>query len=546
MSKRVRETGAPKGAVGVGPAAVSQAKQKLWSQLVDGSTGGGDNYLSRAESELRSRLNIAFTQRVSTSLLVVGPVGSGKKRLVESLLATYNVGKGKCGIAVARIKGLVCTTDQQALCSIADQFLLRSGVGFEKNVTVVLRDLEAHFRQCMIDGHPAVVLLEDIHIFAARDKQVLIYTLLDFMHKQECLFVVVGLTPCAHLNSLLEKRVLSRLNAQFVYVPPVTGDDVIAELRRRLCLCSASPTTTTTNTRDDNGGGGGVAVVLEGEEAEALAAYFKRFDVGVDAMFSEPNSSGGSGLCFALRRYCEWGKGISHFLRAAQLAVALLTPEEPWLTAAGLEAALYSQDPPSLVERLAGLPALELRLFAAVVRLHGRKMGEGAVVAEAAAVQMDSAGDSGAAALSATGGGGGSLSLASSSRGKVSKKGDRSITIEETLREFELLTGALRTKETTSARLVQGLQALAAAGLVLLTNTSAGGAHPKPAPASLLSDRTLVVMLPPEHEARAAFSKRGGAADAGRARVGRPVPTIIMSDRIRSAVLEPLRPVPLG
>ena len=527
----------------ISAAAVSQAKQKLWSQLVDGCTGGGDSYLSRAESELRSRLNIAFTQRVSTSLLVVGPVGSGKKRLVESLLATYNVGKGKCGIAVARIKGLVCTTDQQALCSIADQFLLRSGVGFEKNVTVVLRDLEAHFRQCMIDGHPAVVLLEDIHIFAARDKQVLIYTLLDFMHKQECLFVVVGLTPCAHLNSLLEKRVLSRLNAQFVYVPPVTGDDVIAEFRRRLRLCSANPTPST------NADDGGMAIVKEGEEAEALAAYFKRFDVGVDAMFAEP-SSAGAGLCFALRRYCEWGKGISHFLRAAQLAVALLTPEEPWLTAAGLEAALYSQDPPSLAERLAGLPGLELRLFAAVVRLHGRKMGEGAVAAEAAAVQMDSAGEGGAAGLSAAVGGGGALPLASSSssgRGKASKKGgDRSITIEEALREFELLTTALRTKETTSARLVQGLQALAAAGLVLLTNASAGGAHPKPAPASLLSDRTLVVMLPPEHEARAAFSERGGGADGGRARVGRPVPTIIVSDRIRSAVLEPLRPVPLG
>lgn len=51
-----------------------------------------------------------------------------------------------------------------------------------------------------------MVLLQDLHIFAAREKQVLIYTLLDFMHQADMLFVVIGLTPCAHISSLLEKR----------------------------------------------------------------------------------------------------------------------------------------------------------------------------------------------------------------------------------------------------------------------------------------------------------------------------------------------------
>jgi hypothetical protein len=61
-------------------------------------------------------------------------------------------------------------------------------------------------------------VLEDIDIFATKEKQVLIYTLLDFMHRKDQLLVVIGTTTRAHLPTLLEKRTASRLNAQFVYV----------------------------------------------------------------------------------------------------------------------------------------------------------------------------------------------------------------------------------------------------------------------------------------------------------------------------------------
>ena len=100
--------------------------------------------------------------------------------------------------------------------------------------TMALEDLEDHFKQCYLNGTPAVIVLEDIDIFASREKQVLIYTLLDFMHKKDQLLVVIGTTSKAHLPTLLEKRTASRLNAQFVYVPPASGMDICQVLS--VCL----------------------------------------------------------------------------------------------------------------------------------------------------------------------------------------------------------------------------------------------------------------------------------------------------------------------
>jgi hypothetical protein len=114
---------------------------------------------------------------------------------------------------------------------------------------------------------------------------------------------------------------------------------------------------------------------------------------------------------------------------------------------------------------------------------------------------------------------------------------------------IELMTAALRTKETTTARLMLGLQALASQGLLLLTNAagaaSAAAAAHRPVPSRLLSERSLVVMLPPEYEVREAFGARPefeGLVARSRG-VGRSVPTLVLSERVRGAVLDPLKPL---
>ena len=226
---------------------VRSAKQELWRRLDGHAWAQGQEAdrnlqgsLGEAERDVKTKLHMAFENRVSTSLIVVGPEGSGKNFVVESVLASLKREQSKDkqeddenGLSIARVRGQV-NSDHHALCFIAYQLCKRESK--DRNVVVALEDLEEHFKLCHHNGTPAVIVLEDIDIFATREKQVLIYTLLDFMHRKDQLLVVVGTTARAHLPTLLEKRTASRLNAQFVYVAPPTGKDMCQILSMCLTL----------------------------------------------------------------------------------------------------------------------------------------------------------------------------------------------------------------------------------------------------------------------------------------------------------------------
>jgi Cdc6-like AAA superfamily ATPase len=91
---------------------VSICKEILWRQLNSNSDLA---HLSKEENQIKSRLKDAFDRRVSTSILVVGPTGSGKRELVEKVMIDYcSEGINSSNpISVARINGLVHLNDNQ-------------------------------------------------------------------------------------------------------------------------------------------------------------------------------------------------------------------------------------------------------------------------------------------------------------------------------------------------------------------------------------------------------------------------------------------------
>lgn len=91
---------------------VSKCKETLWKQLNQNSDIG---HLANEEGQIKSRLVDAFDRRVSTSILVVGPTGSGKRELVEKVMIDYcSEGiKNSKPVSVARINGLVHLNDNQ-------------------------------------------------------------------------------------------------------------------------------------------------------------------------------------------------------------------------------------------------------------------------------------------------------------------------------------------------------------------------------------------------------------------------------------------------
>lgn len=91
---------------------VSICKVVLWKQLNSNS----DLYhLVNEEIQIKSRLVDAFDRRVSTSILVVGPTGSGKRELVEKVMIDYCTEglHNSRPVSVARINGLVHLNDNQ-------------------------------------------------------------------------------------------------------------------------------------------------------------------------------------------------------------------------------------------------------------------------------------------------------------------------------------------------------------------------------------------------------------------------------------------------
>ena len=486
---------------------VQRAKQELWVKLHGNSHSKqalGLSYLNRVEEDIRSRLDLAFQQKMSTSLLVIGPSGSGKKAIIDGVLESYTRNHHRdsntesctsspstgTSFSVARIQGQVCSSDQDALCSIAGQLCLRPTTG--RDLSTALEDLEDHFRQCALNGRPAVIVLQDVHAFATREKQVLIYTLLDYMHKSDMLFVVIGCTPCAHLQYMLEKRVLSRLNAQFVYVPPATGEDVCDVLARRLTLN-----------------------LIGGSTEQAYRKQFNAkiralFGVGDDSIcgrgkgttkkraFSRSSSEPEPELLRVIQGYAEWGKGLSHFLRVTHLVTCRLTQEEPYMHGSTFIDALSGQDPYTLTERLSALPLHELHLFGCIARLHGRLGKE--------------------------------RSSLSGSRASSTKAPSAAVHVDEVLQELDRLTGAFRRNESTRSRAFLGLISLVQVGLITLC----GGAG-KSVAARLVTDQTLVALQPPMYEILAAFHPNIDSQEIGRKRS-----PLVLSDRVRRAVLEPL------
>ena len=91
---------------------VSICKEILWRQL---NTNSDLTHLIKEEKQIKSRLKDAFDRRVSTSILVVGPTGSGKRELVEKVMIDYcsdGIDSSSL-ISVARINGLVHLNDNQ-------------------------------------------------------------------------------------------------------------------------------------------------------------------------------------------------------------------------------------------------------------------------------------------------------------------------------------------------------------------------------------------------------------------------------------------------
>lgn len=168
------------------------------SSLLALESNAGLVHLAKEKRKVKKAFDLAFQYKLSTSLIVIGSNRAESFELVRAVLRGYaneifhasSVGDrfAKSKNYAAVVNGSLHNNDQEALVDIANQFLVRRDG--DSNGNLALEDLEDHFRQCRCDGIPAIIVIEDFHVFTKRKRQTLIYALLDLMHKKDLLFTV--------------------------------------------------------------------------------------------------------------------------------------------------------------------------------------------------------------------------------------------------------------------------------------------------------------------------------------------------------------------
>ncbi|XP_061726617.1 origin recognition complex subunit 4 isoform X1 [Cydia pomonella] len=173
-------------------------------------------------------------QGESHSALLIGPRGSGKTTLVNSVL--HRLGK-EADLAsdaiIVKLNGHLHHDDKVALKSITAQMQLENSVGdrvfgtFAENLSFLLSCLKS------ADSHSKsmIFLLEEFHAFCHSARtQTLLYNLFDITHARQAPMCVLGITNRLDVMETLEKRVKSRFSHRHIFIFPGEGSNPHARL----------------------------------------------------------------------------------------------------------------------------------------------------------------------------------------------------------------------------------------------------------------------------------------------------------------------------
>ena len=357
---------------------IRQIKSKVWEQLQEISDSS--QFTVGKEKEISVIFQNALNVQVSTTVIVVGPPDCGKEKIIDRVVSQYDCGN------VARINGMQNNNDNQALESILDQFLIRSPSN--KNTSFVLEEFENCLRAKRLQCVPAIIIIENIHEFARKTgRQTLIYTLLDLMHKEDMYLIVIGSTHCFHLHTLLEKRILSRLNSQFLYIWPTSSRSICRLLSTQLQVRGND------EEQASEGSSSGCTQTRSGEQLiSSHNEHLKQFNAAVQQLFGtfEIGEKHRVGLLYGLISCSvNWGRGYKYFVNTTLAAIYRLSDEQPVFTLAGFEEAIAGQEPPTIQDTLNGLPQLHLHMVAAIVRIHSQNGGTAYTSGEAIASPIE-------------------------------------------------------------------------------------------------------------------------------------------------------------
>ncbi|KMQ91338.1 origin recognition complex subunit 4-like protein [Lasius niger] len=167
----------------------------------------------------------------SNSALLIGPRGSGKTTLINSVLKELSALKSfKDNALIVNLHGLVHTDDRLALKDLTRQMQLENVVGdkvfgtFAENLSFLLDCLKSGDKK---HSKPIIFVLDEFDLFCGHHNQTLLYNLFDVAQSAQVPICVLGITCRLDVVELLEKRVKSRFSHRQIFLFP--GDTSSSE-----------------------------------------------------------------------------------------------------------------------------------------------------------------------------------------------------------------------------------------------------------------------------------------------------------------------------
>ena len=293
----------------------------------------------KQEIEIFERLKAAAVQGASTSLILCGHAGCGKRATFRESHRPVGWRKGVPRFDVAELHGLVhadAATDLRDLARQLDAGRRRNATSrYVDDLGILVEELR---RRRAERRAPLLVILHELDAFALQPRQTLLYVLLDAMQSRLGCVIVCGITRDHAVLELFEKRVKSRLQNHHVAFNRPTKVDIIQFFQDRFRLCGedlSGASERLTCRRRHQGS------VLGRRMMRIRAIYIKAHSKAFEACITDER------VAKMLDDSVSCGRSMRWFCRVAQRCACEINEDDPLLRPAHLLEAFRAQEPNS-------------------------------------------------------------------------------------------------------------------------------------------------------------------------------------------------------
>merc|ERR1711962_44545 len=302
------------------------------------------DFLRDEREQLKTVVEQCITAGESNSVLVIGPRGSGKSRLVDEVLKEMDEDYSDNYIPVY-LSGIVHTDDRLALKDMARQLELENVVGdrvfgsFADNLAFLLDSL----KQSTDETKSIVIVVDEFDGFTSHKNQSLLYNLFDIAQSRQSPLCVIGITTRLDVVELLEKRVKSRYSHRVILTfPKYTFGVYLNFLKQLISLPNTFP-----------------------------CSYFKRkWDQSVKTLLDADS------VKELLERHFSMHKDLRNAIKLFISPLAGVSASHPMITEDDLKISYSNIHKDTKVQMLLGLSTLELCLVVAAQHVNERREGQ--------------------------------------------------------------------------------------------------------------------------------------------------------------------------